>query len=56
MGGMEAEPVDEAGPLWIALETALESMPFWARIAVFGSVVLALVVAATLFVRWIRNG
>ena len=43
--------VDEAGPLWLLLESLLEWLGFWGRIAVVASVALGILVALVLMTR-----
>jgi len=43
--------VDEAGPLWLALESVLESLPSWLWLAIGGCVVLAALIVLAVTIR-----
>jgi hypothetical protein len=49
--GAKGNMKDEAGPLWLLLESLLDWLGFWGRIAVAMGFVLALLVLITLVIR-----
>jgi hypothetical protein len=56
MGGMNPQPKDEAGPLWLIFEAIMDSMPSWGPIALFGILILVFVVTVIVLVRSKRKG